>query len=585
MAAASRTSASSLERAVASRLTAPWKLLQLVLLLASTDCATSVRKYPPGAPLWADADRHPFSQKPQEYFSPLAWDAADQTIFRPISRFFAVDPAGEALNVNSLDEVPNSSWFRNRLGFFEVTPAQLAKGPCTTPPLDPTRIWTVKDAKPDGFNPGFVIEGPDASRYLIKFDGIDQGPRPTAADVIGTRVHWAAGYYTPCNRIVYFDRQILRIGAGATVEGRRGNERPLTEADLDLVFRKAIRLPDGRYRASSSLFLEGTALGPWRYQGTRDDDPNDVIPHEDRRELRGMRVLAAWIHHFDSREQNTLATWIEVGSRAGYVRHNLLDFGDSLGSLWQPPALGRRIGHAYYLDVGDLVEDWLTFGLIERPWERVGFGPSGPVFAYFDVRNFDPDAWKPGYPNPAFTRMRERDAAWMARIISRFSDAHIRALVRTADFRDPLLDAELFRILKGRRDRILRRYLLGLSPLTAPTIEADQAGSSLCLSDLALAASVLRKDARRYAARGFWMAPEDEVGLSAESLFAEPRICVHLPEAEGATASTPRYLIVDVAASARGKWQPPSRVHLYAAGPDAFEVVALERPAEPAPLD
>jgi hypothetical protein len=31
---------------------------------------------------------------------------------RPISDFWAVDPAGESINVNSLDEVPDSSWFQ-----------------------------------------------------------------------------------------------------------------------------------------------------------------------------------------------------------------------------------------------------------------------------------------------------------------------------------------------------------------------------------------------------------------------------------------------------------------------------------------
>ncbi|HLV21173.1 MAG TPA: hypothetical protein VKZ49_09835 [Polyangiaceae bacterium] len=541
-------------------------------------CSGGVRRYPRAAPLWVDPDQHPFSDKPAEYYSPFGWDAANQTLFRPIARFFAVDPAGEAANVNALDEVPDSSWFQNRIGMFAVSPERLARGPCTTPPLDPNRPWTVKDAKPDGFNPGFVIEGPDDRRYLIKFDGVDQGPRPTAADVLGTRVYWAAGYHTPCNRVVYFERDILRVAPDATVEDDRGRERPLTTADLDEVFSKAIQLRDGRYRASSSLFLEGKPLGPWTYEGRRDDDPNDVIPHEDRRDLRGMRVLAAWIHHFDSREQNTLSTFIETAPGKGYVRHNVLDFGDSLGSLWTPPELGRRIGHAYYLDVGDVLEDWVTLGLLERPWDRASFGPSGPVFAYFDVKSFEPASWKPGYPNPAFSRMRERDAAWMARILSRFTDAHLRALIATTDLRDPLLEQELSRILIGRRDRILARYLLGLSPLTAPVLSREGDTVRLCLRDAALDAATVRADTRGYRARGFWGEPLQATQLPVEGPLTGARACVALPVVAGASIERPRYLIVDVLASKGNGWQPPSRVHLYATGAAAFHIVALERP-------
>ena len=66
---------------------------------------------------------------------------------------------------------------------------------------------------------------------------------------------------------------------------------------------KAVRLKDGRVRALASRFLPGRPLGPFRYEGVRSDDPNDVIPHQNRRELRGGRLLAAWLNHHDAREQ------------------------------------------------------------------------------------------------------------------------------------------------------------------------------------------------------------------------------------------------------------------------------------------
>jgi hypothetical protein len=551
----------------------------LLVVAVSAACASGLRPYPLRTPMWRDLDERPFSRKPEEYYSPFAWDAIDQTAFRPMSRFFAVDPAGQAQNVNALDEVADSSWFTNRIGRYPLSPLDVARGPCAGRfPPDPDSPWLIKAGKPNGANPGFTFEV-NGAKYILKVDETLQGPRAVAADVVGSRLFHAAGYSVPCNRVVYFDRSILRIDPTATVEDSEGNKLPMTESHLDSVFENAVRLRDGRYRALASLFLEGQPLGPFRYEGTRSDDPNDVIPHEDRRELRGMRVLSAWINHFDSREQNSLDMWIATDRGRGFVRHDLLDFGESLGSLWQPPTLARQIGWAYYLDFGYMTEDFGTLGVIQHPWESLRFGPSGQVFGYFEAKRFEPDEWRPGYPNPAFGRMQERDGAWMARIIARFTDRHVWAMVRTADLRDELLERELYRILSERRRKILARYLGRLSPLGDPELRPGSAQTELCLRDLLVSSGVVPRDRRSYASRGWATRPVRRVSLGPVRTDANAMVCTRLPALPEATDARPGYLIVDLVSRTRDEdAQPPLRVHLYTTGAGRYLIVGLERP-------
>lgn len=560
-----------------------WLLLVAVVGVAAA-CGAGMRRFPMRAPLWNDPDQATFSPMPEEYFSPFGWDAANHTIFRPISRFFAVDPAGEAANVNAMDEVPNSSWFTNRLGRYPMTPEEVERGSCDAPLLEPVGTWTVKGAKPNGANPGFMIKADDGRRYLMKFDGTLQGERATSADVLGSRIYHAAGYWSPCNSVVFFDRDILTIDPEAESEDDKGDKIPLTEAEIDTVLSKSYRLPDGRYRASASLFLPGRPLGPWKYQDTRDDDPNDVIPHDDRRELRGGYVLASWLNHFDTREQNTLAVWMARDDDSGYVRHYYLDFGDCLGSLWDQEGISRRLGHAYYLDIPYLVEDALTFGLIARPWEDPKLGVTGHTLGYFGVERFVPDRYRTGYPNPAFIRATERDNAWMARIIAHFDEARVDAALRPSRVQEPLVREEIMRILMGRRHKLLSRWMSKVSPLSAPELRGGATGTELCMRDLAVTGGVADPRERSYRAAAYGGDDLAPLPTAASTRPDTEHVCLPLPPVPGASAGVPEYLIVDL----RGLSGPydevgPARVHLYDRGNGNYMIVGLERPDDDTP--
>jgi len=557
-------------------------------------CPREIVRYPLADPLREDPDRNHVVQKPKARYSGMFSDAVDQTAFIPMGKVLSVDAPGPAVNVNAMDEVPDSAWFANRVGVRPMSLEEVATGACPDELLDPAGPWTVMAAKPDGVNPGFMIRGPLGRFYMLKFDGHSQPQRASTADVLGSRVYHAVGYHSPCNAIVHFEPAILEMDADASTVDSKGAKQPMTMADVENVLAAANVAEDGQLRALASMFVSGKPLGPWTYQGTRRDDPNDIIRHEDRREIRGARLVAAWLNHFDAREQNTMDMWVEEESRS-YVQHYYIDFGDSLGWDFVSDEFARRYGHAYYLDVGLLLADSFTFGAIDRPWEDARGSELAPSFGYFDVEHFDPVRWKTGFPNPSFARMLDGDGAWMARILARLTDEHVRVMLDQTLLSDPAQDRELFRTLIGRRQKILDHYLQVRSPLTDFEVRAD--GQQLCFTDLALETGVTDRRLVRYESRMYFdefAEPRWTRQEFADRALPDGEICVELVQ-EGARPATnhpdvaadaaERYAIVDILVTTEPGHDaiPPARLHLYDLGEDGFRLVAVERPADDTP--
>jgi hypothetical protein len=254
-----------------------------------------------------------------------------------------------------------------------------------------------------------------------------------------------------------------------------------------------------------------------------------------------------------------------------------LDFGDCFGAFAGPSAEHiKRRGQVHWFDPGQILGDFASLGAVERPWDRSQLGPSGAVFGFYDIDQFEPESWSPSYPNPAFGRMTERDAAWMARIIARFGTPELRAMVGNAGL-DESLERELVRLLRGRQRKILERYLTRLSPLGRPKLERDPAGTWLCADDLAAVASLARH--RVYWANALPAAGEPTKALRVRFSEAKGQVCALLPTWQRA-AAWPLYFAVELGTQKARGLPYPARLHLYQLAAERYLIVGLERLAD-----
>lgn len=373
---------------------------------------------------------------------------------RPVS----IQRAG---GVNTLGEVPDSDWYTNRHARTAMSREELKRGPLTEKPPQPP--FEVTGAKTDGITPGFRMRDASGRLFFVKPDPRGNPEMSTAADVIGSRFFYALGYNTPSNYIVTIKPEELRISEKAKVTGINGKPRAMREGDIELIRRKVAVRPDGAMRVVASLAVEGKPLGPFLYEGTRADDPNDLVRHENRRDLRGLKVFCAWLNHTDAKARNSFDALVETGG-VPHVRHYLLDFGSILGSDSDMPKDARN-GNAFIIPLGREVAAGIgKFGLAPEPWERARYDRT-PAIGRMESTIFDPLRWHSNYPNPAFLRMLPDDGYWAAKQVMKFSDDDIRAIVEEGQYTDKAVVERLTRMLAERRDKIGRAFLTGVLAL------------------------------------------------------------------------------------------------------------------------
>jgi len=584
----------------------PAGALFLVLVLGGLVGCTSSRPYTLGPVKSEDPDDRP-TPRPEETQESMYWDRVDMSVFhqlekplnlnwtgRTVGQALGVADADEADNVNVMDEPPNSSWWKRRHFYDEMTPRELAIGPnqhdttgVAAGPADGP--WTVTSGKFQGASRGFQIEDSRGDRYLIKLDHPEWPELMSSAEVISTKIFYGAGYHVPQNTITRFTPDQLRVGEDAMVQAG-SDRRPMTREDLETLLSPYETGEEGTIRGVASKFVDGEPLGPIFFKGTRDGDENDRVRHEQRRELRGLRVIGSWLNDADRRHANTLAAYTDER----YVKHYILDMGSTLGANAGRPHQAIH-GQAYMIDQRKIPTAILGLGAYRFPWWHYDATPRYTAVGYFRADVFRPGEWVPTYPNPAFEKMTLRDAYWGAKIVMSFSDEDLRAIVETARISSPEAEEHLLDVLRKRRDKIGRYWFDRINPLDRFAVEAssppvadggDGGGADppvLHFDDLSVTTGLETAEARQYTVQMYLddepLGPERTVEESRLPLTVDGTALRAVLDDRGRTGAHQRVVRFDLRTRQGGTTSAPTRVyvHVPAVDQESVRVVGLER--------
>jgi hypothetical protein len=431
--------------------------------------------------------------------------------------------------------------------------------------------WVILREKTAGTSPGFTARDANGQTWFVQFDPPEYPGASTADVEIATKMFWALGYNQVETFMTTFDPAKVTIDPKATIRRPSGERTPYTREDMNFVLERAARSADGTYRASAGRLVEGKVIGNFRYAGTRSDDPNDLVLHEHRRELRALRVFGAWMNLVDLKAGNTLDALVEQDGHS-VVRHYLQDVGSSLGmandsGVWD-------MGWEYFYDGAATKKRFLSFGFSLSPWQTVPY-KEYPSVGRFEGDAFDPRTWKPQTPTTAYLELRGDDAFWAARKVMAFGDDLIRAAVHTGQFTDVAAEDHLAAVLMERRNKIGRTYLTAVNPIVNPQLDG---GGRLTFENAAVAAGFADAPS---VYRATWSRFDNATGEATrigETQSATTTMTAPAALTAMSSAATGSFVEVDITAEspAHPSWAEPVRTFFRRTG-NGWTLVGLER--------
>jgi hypothetical protein len=474
-----------------------------------------------------------------------------------------------AKNINTIDEVPDCDWFTNRIVGRLVSVEEAVKGSETGSGPAPGKL-TVTRAKQSGVTPGFTLKDSADQIWFVQFDSPGHSEAASGAAVVATKIFHTLGYFQAENYITYLDPKMLVVGEQAKVDTPSGRVRAMKTGDIQKVLARADKRPDGKYRMLASRGIPGRIIGGFKYVGTRKDDPNDIVPHEHRRELRALKVFGAWTNLVDMKAGNTLDTVITENGRT-FIRHYVQDVGSTFGTGALAPREWDE-GYEYIFEKDKTLRRLVTLSFDLEPWQTIPYTEYASI-GRFEGDYFKPEDWKPRIPTAALANARADDNFWAARRVMAFSDEMIRKIVKTGQYSDSAAEKHLADVLIKRRDKIGRTYLPAVNPLV--DFRLDGSGA-LTFENAAVGAGFAQAPPSGYEARWYRFdnsgGATTPIGLATGSRDQKIQAPAVLPAATGEFVKIEVYAID----SPNPAWKIPVQVY-FRRVPQGWKLVGLQR--------
>lgn len=372
---------------------------------------------------------------------------ANVYVRRELVNAFEPRRACDARDVNALDDVPASSWFRGVREFDRPLRGYKRDGP-PLPPLRPIEAPAASET------PGArVIEDVRGLRYELIPEIPGRPAMRTGAAAAASRLLYGLGYETAETHVV----------------------------------------TDGGARFAALRWPVGIDLGPTPIESRRDDDPNDRIDHRDRRTLRGLKLAAAWLDLRRSPARMLRDHYVGTPG-SGHVVHSIVAVDGALG-------VDRYQAALRWLDDPDRDDTnfflrLVSFGLSPKP---VAYPPTTVGLALGLYEEFvDVEAFSPSPPFEPFDRMAPGDAYWMAKRIAGLPGRVLGRAVLAGKL--PRLEQHaLLRLLETRRAQVIAWGYDRVTPLEPGAVaELNDGSLRVALVDLAIHSGMTPAASSRY---------------------------------------------------------------------------------------